>query len=40
MVPQRDNGVVIRQQKAYPVYDVGYCKAVSAVKAWLGHFST
>jgi protoporphyrinogen oxidase len=30
------DGVVIRQQKAYPVYDVGYSEAVSAIKAWLG----
>jgi protoporphyrinogen oxidase len=29
------DGVVIRQQKAYPVYDAGYGKAVSVIKAWL-----
>jgi protoporphyrinogen oxidase len=26
------DGIVIRQQKAYPVYDVGYGKAVSLIK--------
>jgi len=30
------DGIVIRQQKAYPVYDVGYGKAVSLIKGWLG----
>jgi protoporphyrinogen oxidase len=30
------DGVVIRQQKAYPVYDDGYSKAVGVIKGWLG----
>jgi len=30
------DGIVIRQEKAYPVYDLGYSKAVSVIKAWLG----
>jgi protoporphyrinogen oxidase len=30
------DGAVIRQEKAYPVYDVGYCEAVGVIKEWLG----
>ena len=29
-------GVVIRQEKAYPVYDTGYSEAVAVIKEWLG----
>ena len=29
------DGTVIRQKKAYPVYDVGYSKAVDVIKEWL-----
>jgi protoporphyrinogen oxidase len=29
------DGVVIRQEKAYPVYDVGYSESVGIIKAWL-----
>jgi protoporphyrinogen oxidase len=30
------DGVVMRQEKAYPVYDVGYGEAVDTIKEWLG----
>ena len=30
------DGIVIRQEKAYPVYDIGYGKVVGVIKAWLG----
>jgi len=30
------DGVVMRQEKAYPVYDVGYSEAVGTIKEWLG----